>query len=337
MSKIVNPQGNIEETANIEGIEGRSPVVSQSSDNAKIDPQGYLYVEKEIDGTTGRIPVVSAEGGSGGSSTPTLDAVLTEGNTSAKPIQAGEATTDDQQPTLGQVKNSINAAPYLPLTGGTLTGALSATGKILSTKGTSVSENNAYTQGNFEANVTAAQFSQGYRAGYGFHNINNFGVFLYANAWNDLRIKVSNGTDYNLWNSANLPYEAGTWTPLVRASAVAGSITYTTQVGTYVRRGNMVKLNCFVIANINTKPDGVLRVEGLPFSCINDGVNYSGVCSIGYRNNNTNNVIASIGRTLPAIIAFLQETTNAAPEHVQWSSIGNTSVQVQFEIEYKIA
>lgn len=58
-------------------------------------------------------------------------------------------------------------------------------------------------------------------------------------------------------------YEEGTWTP---ALVLTGSVTYTTQRGTYTRVGRLVTIQLYVEVNVATTPSGTLEVSGLPFT-----------------------------------------------------------------------
>ena len=59
-------------------------------------------------------------------------------------------------------------------------------------------------------------------------------------------------------------YEEGTWTP---AFGNIGSGTYTTQLGSYTKVGNMVTITCTIqMATIGTA-SGDVFVTGLPFAC----------------------------------------------------------------------
>lgn len=59
----------------------------------------------------------------------------------------------------------------------------------------------------------------------------------------------------------------GTWTPTFVGSVTAGVFTYTFQVGTYLRIGNLVTFHARVaISAIGTPPVGAMVISGLPFA-----------------------------------------------------------------------
>lgn len=72
-------------------------------------------------------------------------------------------------------------------------------------------------------------------------------------------------------------YEEGTWTPTVIGGTVAGTATYTTQVGWYQRVGNTVHYAYRLNYNSGTG-SGSLRVEGLPFTSSATVYNNIGCC-----------------------------------------------------------
>ena len=65
-------------------------------------------------------------------------------------------------------------------------------------------------------------------------------------------------------------YEEGTWTPTLTGSSSAPSLTYSTQLGEYVKIGSVVHLTFFInVANVSAQGGGQLRITGLPFSSKN--------------------------------------------------------------------
>jgi hypothetical protein len=87
-------------------------------------------------------------------------------------------------------------------------------------------------------------------------------------------LQVSNGitfpatavacTDVNTLDD----YEEGTWTPTVAGSTLAGTATYTTQVGSYTKIGRLVQAQFYVQYSGHTGT-GSLTITGLPFTSQN--------------------------------------------------------------------
>jgi hypothetical protein len=60
-------------------------------------------------------------------------------------------------------------------------------------------------------------------------------------------------------------YEEGTWTPVVFGRTSAGTGTYTRQLGTYTKIGNVVSIFCNIVWTAHTGT-GDLAISGLPFT-----------------------------------------------------------------------
>jgi hypothetical protein len=63
-------------------------------------------------------------------------------------------------------------------------------------------------------------------------------------------------------------YEEGTWTPIISGSTVAGTGTYTTQVGTYTKVGRLVTVTVGITWTAHTGTGGI-RIPNLPFATAN--------------------------------------------------------------------
>jgi len=63
-------------------------------------------------------------------------------------------------------------------------------------------------------------------------------------------------------------YEEGTWTPTVVGTSSAGTATYSSQSGTYVKIGKMVTVNALLVYSSGTGT-GNLQIAGLPFTVNN--------------------------------------------------------------------
>lgn len=60
-------------------------------------------------------------------------------------------------------------------------------------------------------------------------------------------------------------YEEGNWTPVIAGSTVAGTGTYTAQLGTYVKVGKLVFISCTLVWTAHTGT-GSMLVTGMPFA-----------------------------------------------------------------------
>ena len=59
-------------------------------------------------------------------------------------------------------------------------------------------------------------------------------------------------------------YEEGTWTPVVQGTGTAGTASYSTQTGSYIKVGRLVHISLFLTWTSGTGT-GSLKVAGLPF------------------------------------------------------------------------
>ena len=68
--------------------------------------------------------------------------------------------------------------------------------------------------------------------------------------------------------TAAIAQSQGSWTPTLQFATTQGSQTYTTQIGNYIKTGNLVVLNFDVITSVNTGV-GNATITGLPFTSAN--------------------------------------------------------------------
>ena len=96
---------------------------------------------------------------------------------------------------------------------------------------------------------------------------------------------VTLGTAVGTYNAANTldDYEEGTFTPTVIGGASAGTGTYTSQLGTYTKVGNVVHVCVYLVWTAHTG-SGQMRFAGFPFTSVSAGTAYSAM-AIGYYNN----------------------------------------------------
>ena len=73
-----------------------------------------------------------------------------------------------------------------------------------------------------------------------------------------------------------LKIEKGTWTPVLVGSTVAGTHTYSQQVGRYTKIDNLVYISMrLTITSIDSNASGDLNIAGLPFISISQGTGLS--------------------------------------------------------------
>jgi hypothetical protein len=69
-------------------------------------------------------------------------------------------------------------------------------------------------------------------------------------------------------------YEEGTWTPTIEFGGASVGVSYSTNVGTYTKVGNLVKASCYVQMSSKGTSAGAARIQGLPFS-VGSSANYT--------------------------------------------------------------
>jgi hypothetical protein len=79
----------------------------------------------------------------------------------------------------------------------------------------------------------------------------------------------------------DLPQQSITFTPTVFGSTIAGTITYTSQVGRVIRTGNLVFLSWSIVLASWTGSTGNLSVGNLPTLAPNAGANAMGAARLG--------------------------------------------------------
>jgi len=83
----------------------------------------------------------------------------------------------------------------------------------------------------------------------------------------DLKVKFADGHTAVVADGAVQLQETGTWTPVVAGQTTAGTQTYSNQVGTYVRVGDMVTATFeFSMTAKDAATAGNVRITGLPFA-----------------------------------------------------------------------
>ena len=77
-------------------------------------------------------------------------------------------------------------------------------------------------------------------------------------------------------------YEEGTWTPIYTGSTTNPTVTYTTNVGTYVKIGKLVYLSCRIIVSTVSGGSGILFISGIPFTGLSTNSTF-GAGALGYK------------------------------------------------------
>jgi hypothetical protein len=111
-------------------------------------------------------------------------------------------------------------------------------------------------------------------------------------------------------------YEEGTWTPTLNFGGGSTGITYGGQLGTYVKIGKLVWLNCRLTLTAKGSSTGSARVAGLPFT--NQGGSTNGEIQVGAVWYNTFNNASNYHINL-------RQDASAAPDYMEFRAYSGGS------------
>lgn len=133
-------------------------------------------------------------------------------------------------------------------------------------------------------------------------------------------------------------YTSGTWTGAYAGTTIAGTFTYSTNTGKYIRMGGLCWVwNRITITAIGVAPTGNMRITGLPFTAatVNDPLTLGLV-------NNFNYAAASMELTLQTVlsttqIALHEPQDNAADVPTPAANFTNAACDLIFSGWYQLA
>ena len=321
----------------------RDPTATQTTDLVENDPMPAESIEAALDyqtmlnQRTRDIAARSLQQPEGDSAT--IDRLP------AKVDRAGTvlAFDSDGDPIPAVLTSAIGTA--LPITGGTLTGALIVTDKLtilgdasnvtrvpkLLLDNTHATEQRAQIQ--FLDNGSSAYIiSTDFDGADGTNSLTFYDAELAANTLQITAagvVSIPKGqlkfpATQNASADANTldDYEEGTWTP-----SVGGTATYTVQVGTYVKIGKQVTLTCRLIINaIGT--GSTVKVSGVPFAHAEPG---SGAVYFASAAGNYTSMVAVNANTTDIAFATL---TAAGASMSLGNAVFQNGTQTYFSLTY---
>jgi hypothetical protein len=150
----------------------------------------------------------------------------------------------------------------------------------------------------------------------------NFPILIQPN--NTTRVRIdADGLKFNADTAAANAlddYEEGTWTPVYRQDATPNTATYTSQVGTYTKIGNIVTVFFDMSASSITAGAGFCNISGLPFT-VNSGM-------AGYSYGGIRDPSALSGSLTNAFGAFFAEKSNTYLRLFQISTLTGQEVGI---------
>lgn len=129
-------------------------------------------------------------------------------------------------------------------------------------------------------------------------------------------------------------YEEGTWTPAITFGGGSTGITYTTQVGTYVKIGQFVYVQCNVTLSAKGSSTGVADVTGLPFTTLNSA-NVFNSFPIGYYQNLSSVSYMVCGLINPNATSLRLQTGGTASTTSLTDANFNNNSQLVFSAMYR--
>ena len=124
-------------------------------------------------------------------------------------------------------------------------------------------------------------------------------------------------------------YEEGTWTPEIKGTTGAGTASYNTQVGKYLKIGNWVYLT-WVLGWSSGSAGGEMRTTGFPFT---PATNCTGMGSVMFNNvsihSNVSNIATYIGPGNDYCY-FYTSRSSSGWITVNYSSSGNLIANVSY-------
>jgi hypothetical protein len=123
-------------------------------------------------------------------------------------------------------------------------------------------------------------------------------------------------------------YDEGDWTPTIAGSSVAGTQTYSVQVGRYIKIGKLVIAWCNVgLSAKDGATAGNISIKGLPFACANV-TNLRSASTIGNWLSTATSLVTVTGRVqaaLSEISLFCQTAAAASSVSMVAADIGNST------------
>lgn len=111
-------------------------------------------------------------------------------------------------------------------------------------------------------------------------------------------------------------YEEGTWTPTVTADGGASSQTYTTQLGTYVKVGQLVTVSFYIVLSAKGTLTGNVQIGALPFTSSSAAATMSFNGSVLFANLATSFVGMWLDLRQNSTAAYLRPLTAAATDNI---------------------
>ena len=237
-------------------------------------------------------------------------------------------------------ETNIPDSNYVPASGGTFTGNITASGTLGVTGAVNISGNilptvdNTSDLGSTSKKLKDLYLSSGVNIynsstdavdikGTGnrceIDNPDNNAILLKTGGTTRVRIDP-NGLKFNADTAAAnalSDYEEGTWTPVLGGSTSTSGQSYAVQAGTYTKIGNTVNAHAYIaLSSVGTVSGTYAYIMGFPFNVTNSNGSYPAF-PIGY--------FAGLGQNVSSLGGYLNKNTPTA--YVTFRNGAGTSVQ----------
>ena len=144
-------------------------------------------------------------------------------------------------------------------------------------------------------------------------------------------IKFSGGTKLST-------YAEGTWTPTLRGATTAGTNTYTTQAGRYIKIGKHVHISGRITISgaVDATMSGNMQIAGLPFTVANS-TGADGIMAVGEMSNanlTASTQINGIAQPNTTVIS-LGERSNTGVSNLTATTKFNSNFAIRFSMHYE--
>lgn len=125
----------------------------------------------------------------------------------------------------------------------------------------------------------------------------------------------------------------GTWTPVVAFGGASVGITYSVQLGQYVRTGNLVTATCYVLITNKGSSTGSITISGLPFTARNISQYFQGGAVGSATGTPTGKIFQFFVSPNTTVISVKDATNNATADNADVVNGNEFLVTLTYECE----
>ena len=130
-------------------------------------------------------------------------------------------------------------------------------------------------------------------------------------------------------------YETGTFTPVLSATSVAPSVTYSSRSGSYIRIGNLVYIQVAIAFSSQSGGSGSIQITGLPFTTDSGAFPHGSTYISTYNFAAANSYLIPYAGLSATYVQFLEVKDNASGVNAAIAGL-SASGAVNFTLAYQI-